>query len=1422
MVVKKHKKPITIVKKENQKPKGVKQTFEVNKSKQEQEVLGNRAIEQRAEKKSEKNQAKTLPIEKEAKPKALQSAPLLKGDSIEVIKLFSHASASNMARLYPSMGESLNEKLKKEQKKEQQNAPVLEVNKGKKKQVKKSNIIEISKPTMTKEEKLSEKEPKVLKATEHKDKSEIPNNKASIKVLEKYSKSNFSDWFRENFSNFLESIKTEDKNINTSTGEAPVLSLRKDANPNRMENEKSKALKDVIETKENLSSEILKHTGQEQIQPVELEHKSNIVLSEKTEAPLLTPSSEGMQDYVSLDLPDKVRKGADALLQPTLEQSTLKLEEGSSRLSLEKEEGKAENIRQSKEEVEKLHAQANREEEQIIIQRREEIVQKQEKSLEEAYDGVSKFNESAKKEKSSYKKEIDGKVNKANSDANFKLKEGEKEAKKIQKEKEAEAKKKKRELKEKKKSQGFFSRVGSVIKSAVELITKAIDVIFDAMRSLVKAAIEKAKKLAVAVINVARAWIVEKLEAFKTWAKGMVDKYVKEYFPKIAKALNSAIDFVVDSAVKGVNAVADGLIKGVEALASALSKALDKVLATFQTGLKAAVQIAGAVLTGDFEGALKIAIQAVCDTLGIDSKPVFDFFEKAGKNMMKILKSPATFFKNLVLSVGKGIKGFKKNIVKHLKSGLFAWFTGAMSSVEINLPKKFDFKGILSLVMQVMGITYANIKARIIKRYPASEKVFSKVEKAVSIIQEIATSGPMVLWKKVKEKIGNLKEMVLSGIKGFVAFTLVKEGIIWLLSLLNPASAIVKVIKLLFDFVMFLVERFTQIKDFVLSIYNSITAIASGSLAKAAKAVEGAMAKSLPVIISLLARLAGLGGIGKTVQELIHKAGKPVNRVIDFVVDRAVKFAKKIFGKKKSNRRKKKGKIDKTLGKNLKFRAGKENHKLWITNVAGKIKVMVASNNPGPVEKRLKIWESKLGTLTDINKEKAKKAIEKARQLSNKTMTEAKEEATITKAILKDKEVTSEEKKKENKAENETITQEKNLQKELMVLFELFGEKIDMNLLIDSMADELFRKIIIDIKNKPAWEKFKNQKEATASYAKGSYGKNDFLMQPTRRSNIRKKAEHFTKAYLETGDDVAIKGAIKEHLIKSLKGSSEHSNYKPKIKSITIKDNKYTIKYEYEQGSQKQDFTVEFDFSKINDQSSSEVTQTISSPNLKVTSGKGRTIRSGLLRKDKALYRQYWSAKENGALDSDEKVDERTLTIFFRNLSRNTQGNANVLSDSTNLFDSSHLIANEFTGSGYRKGLNLIVTSSDYNRKTMKGAEDKIKDKVGSNIFNLTVQATWDILSDTEVSDEIKTPSLLEQIKNNSKIQQIDDESKRELADKSVNELSRVLLVNQDPQRVLKIDYDGNINDTEGEFAKIGCDVWMSKNFDFPNRKECS
>ena len=201
-----------------------------------------------------------------------------------------------------------------------------------------------------------------------------------------------------------------------------------------------------------------------------------------------------------------------------------------------------------------------------------------------------------------------------------------------------------------------------------------------------------------------------------------------------------------------------------------------------------------------------IADGTACEVAGIDPKPVFDFFDRAGNQIRAILKAPGKFINNVMTAVGMGVRGFADRFGQHFKTGAIEWLTGALSAVQIKLPDRWDLIGIFSLMAEILGLTYDNTKARIIKKYPKAATVFHLFEEGFKLNAKLVNEDYSGLCEEVKAKLASLKQKtVIDGIKNWAVVNVVKEGIIWLLSLLKLDPALVKAIKLLADLVFWLI-----------------------------------------------------------------------------------------------------------------------------------------------------------------------------------------------------------------------------------------------------------------------------------------------------------------------------------------------------------------------------------------------------------------------------------------------------------------------------------------------------------------------------------------------------------------------------------------------------------------------------------------
>lgn len=275
----------------------------------------------------------------------------------------------------------------------------------------------------------------------------------------------------------------------------------------------------------------------------------------------------------------------------------------------------------------------------------------------------------------------------------------------------------------------------------------------------------------------------------------------------------------------------------------------------------------------------------------------------------KILEDPIGFIGNLVAGAKAGFQKFVGNIGKHLQEGLIGWLTGQLGTAGITMPESFDLKGIFSLVTQVLGLTWQNIRARAVKIL--GEKAVAVIEKASDIVQLLINGGPAALWEHVQGMVGDLKAAVLDQIKDFVISQIIQAGVTWVLSLLNPASAFIKACKAIYDVIMFFIERAAQIAELVNAVLDSVEAVAGGNISAMADKIDGALSKALPVAISFLASLLGLNGITEKIKNILQKVRAPIEKAIDAVLHKAVELVKKAgkwIGDKFSSEKDAKGK----------------------------------------------------------------------------------------------------------------------------------------------------------------------------------------------------------------------------------------------------------------------------------------------------------------------------------------------------------------------------------------------------------------------------------------------------------------------------------------------------------------------------------
>jgi hypothetical protein len=90
-------------------------------------------------------------------------------------------------------------------------------------------------------------------------------------------------------------------------------------------------------------------------------------------------------------------------------------------------------------------------------------------------------------------------------------------------------------------------------------------------------------------------------------------------------------------------------------------------------------------------------------------------------------------------------------------------------------------------------------------------------------------------------------------------------------------------------------ERGAALADFVSTVIDSVSDIAHGGLGGVPAKIEGALGKAVPLVISFLANLLGLGGISEKIKSILETVQKPVGKAVDAVIKGALKVAKPLI-----------------------------------------------------------------------------------------------------------------------------------------------------------------------------------------------------------------------------------------------------------------------------------------------------------------------------------------------------------------------------------------------------------------------------------------------------------------------------------------------------------------------------------------------
>jgi hypothetical protein len=424
----------------------------------------------------------------------------------------------------------------------------------------------------------------------------------------------------------------------------------------------------------------------------------------------------------------------------------------------------------------------------------------------------------------------------------------------------------------------------------VGLLLAAGTWVYDKFRGInefpeVKQIYENGKNRYIADLDVVIVGIANLVEETLAWCQNKIqsgrDK-IQEYLERLPESLREVgeqtssrvserFDELRDNVEERRNSLADQLVESYRQAREALDQRIE------------AMQAENRGLVNQFMDRLRGVLEAIRNF----RDRLMSIIGEAGDVIELILEDPIGFLENLLEALKGGFRQFSSNIWEHLRRGLMGWLFGTLATAGVTIPSEFSLRSVIGLILQILGITYDRIRAKVARII--GERNVAILERVWGYVSTLIREGPIGLWEQIREDLGNLKDVVIEGIKQWVITRIITAAVTRLVSMFNPAGAIIQAVLAIYNTVMFFIERINQIMDLVQSIVRSLGAIVRGNISAAANLVERTMGLTLPVIISFLARLIGLGGISGTISRIIGRVRRRVDRAIDRGLRRIVR-----------------------------------------------------------------------------------------------------------------------------------------------------------------------------------------------------------------------------------------------------------------------------------------------------------------------------------------------------------------------------------------------------------------------------------------------------------------------------------------------------------------------------------------------------
>jgi len=434
-------------------------------------------------------------------------------------------------------------------------------------------------------------------------------------------------------------------------------------------------------------------------------------------------------------------------------------------------------------------------------------------------------------------------------------------------------------------------------------------------------------------------------------------------------------------------------------LAGRASQAVDEVRTEIAELRKKAGGLIGRIVdaVGRFlDDPVKFIIEGLLELLGISPPAFWAVIAKIKKVASDIVDDPMGFANNLMSGIGQGFSQFFDNFAGHMLRGFLSWLLGDLKDVQI--PKDLSLKSIITFFLQIMGITWPNIRKIIAKK--VGEKNVALIEKVWSLVSVLMDKGPEGIFEMIKEKLDPqaIVDQVVQMAVEYMVTAIAKQVAIRIALLFNPAGAILQAIEAIYRVLKWVFQNAARIFTLIETIVNGLADIIAGNIGGFANAVEKGLEMLIAPVLGFIADYFSLGDLPKMVAKQIKGFREwilgMIEKAFDWVIEKGKSLLAALGIGGKKDKDKKGGDDDGAIGETVHWTAEDESHELWIEEHGESVEVMMASADKGPVSKKLTDYSKRVAALkgpgSKDRKQRANDAIADARKELAGTIAAAK------------------------------------------------------------------------------------------------------------------------------------------------------------------------------------------------------------------------------------------------------------------------------------------------------------------------------------------------------------------------------------------------------------------------------------------------